>query len=548
MQPSSQRHSLQEIAERVREVRRAAGLASFDAFCQLYLAHHFPVAPSSMHREVSGLVVEASAKRGARVAIAAPRGYAKTTLICLAYTLWCLVRKSDPFIVLISNTADQAVQLLANLKKELEDNPMILADFPEVAEPQGRRPSPKRWREKEIRTRNEVLITVLGAGQRLRGRKHGKDRPSLIILDDVEAEQEAHSQDLRVKRKEWFQKAVLKAGTTETNILVAGTLLHYDSLLANLVGIGNLAPQPGWTTRRYKAVINWAEDQALWQRWENIYAQRAEHEALTGPEAARAFYVANEAKMLEGAQVLWPERESYLQLMEMRLIEGRASFDSEKQNDPISAMDCLFNPDNFSYWDDQYKSEEELIAALGPKARICGACDPSLGKAGHDRDDMAIVTLIQNPQSKRLYVLDAIILKRKPSQILELIHELHSRRRFARFGIEVNQFQEHLAEQLEKFCAGLGRPIRLLKIRNSQEKVARIQAVEPLVTSGMLVFRRTHRLLIEQLRQFPRAAHDDGPDALEMAIAASKPEPVPTMSFIESVDLPGGGTAHWPWR
>lgn len=533
MPSSSQRISLQDIAAKVREARRAAGLASFEAFCLLYLAEHFTVSPSSMHREISGLIVDASAKRGARVAIAAPRGYAKTTLICLAYALWCLVRKSDPFIVMISNTADQAVQLLANIKKELEDNPTILEDFPEVAEPRGRKPSPKRWREKEVRTRNDVLITVLGAGQRLRGRKHGKDRPSLIILDDVEGDQEAYSPELREKRKDWFEKAILKAGdTAHTNVFVVGTLLHYASLLATLVGIGNVAPQPGWTSRRYKAVMSWAEDQELWQRWENVFAQRAEHDGQTGPEAARAFFAANEASMLVGTQVLWPERESYLQLMEMRLIEGRASFDSEKQNDPISAMDCLFNPDKFSYWDDQYKSEEELIAAFGPSARIYGACDPSMGKQGHDRDDMAIITLLQHPQSKRLYVLDALIEKRKPSQILDLIQELHGRRRFSRFGIEVNQFQENLADQLEKQCARVSRGIRLLKIRNSQDKVARIQGIEPLVTLGMIVFNRKQRMLLEQMRQFPRAAHDDGPDALEMAVAAAKPDPMPTMSFM----------------
>lgn len=533
MQTSSQHLSLQSIAAELRKVRRAAGLASFEAFCRLYLPDHFSVPPSVMHQEVSGLIVTASAQRGARVAIAAPRGYAKTTQICLAYVLWCLGRQSDPFIILISNTGDQALQLLANIKRELEDNSRILEDFPEVAEPQGRKPSPRRWREKEIRTRNEVLVMVLGAGQRLRGRKHGKNRPSLIILDDVEAEQEAHSQDLREKRKEWFEKAVLKAGdTSHTNIVVVGTLLHYDSLLARLVGIGNLAPQPGWTTRRYQAVITWAEDQELWQRWENVYAHRAEHEGMSGPEAARAFYITNEANMLAGAQVLWPERENYLQLMEMRLIEGRASFDSEKQNDPIAAADCLFNPDNFNYWDDQYASEEDLIAAFGSKALVFGACDPSLGKAGHDRDDMAIITLLQHPQSKRLYVLDAIIQKRKPSQILELIRELNDRHRYSRFGIEINQFQEHLADQLEKFCRVFGRPIRLMKIRNSQDKVARIQGIEPMVTSGMLVFSRKHRQLIDQLRQFPRAAHDDGPDALQMAVEAAKPEPMPTMSFL----------------
>ena len=526
--------SLAALARSLRLLRKKAAQASFEVFCQLYLAPHFSVAPSSMHQEIAALLVEATTERGARIAVAAPRGYAKTTLVCLAYVLWCLVRASEPFIVLISNTSDQAVQLLANIKKELEENPLLLEDFPEVAEPPGRKPSPKRWREREILTRNGLRVTVLGAGQKLRGRKHGKDRPSLILLDDVEAEPEAHSADLREKRQEWFEKAVLKAGDTGlTNVFVVGTLLHYDSLLARLVGIGNLSPRPGWTTRRYQAVLSWAEDEDAWECWENIYTLREEFEGRTGPEAARWFYTVLEKEMLAGAQVLWPERESYLQLMEMRLTDGRASFDSEKQNDPIAAADCLFNPESFIYWDDHYRSEEEMISAFGREVEFIGACDPSLGKEGRHADYTGILTLLRHKDSERLYVLDAILEKCKPSQVLKIISDLNSRRRYRSFAIEVNQFQELLADQLDVYCARHGYPIRLKKIHHTGDKMGRIQGLEPLIKSGRILFSRRHRILLEQLRQFPRAAHDDGPDALEMAVEVSRPDPVPRIIFLD---------------
>ncbi|MCA9566005.1 MAG: hypothetical protein KC561_21055, partial [Myxococcales bacterium] len=50
-------------------------------------------------------------------------------------------------------------------------------------------------------------------------------------------------------------------------------------------------------------------------------------------------------------------------------------------------------------------------------------------------------------------------------------------------------------------------------------KKARIQSLEPWVASGRLRFSRRHAVLLEQLRQFPLGAHDDGPDALEMAVS-----------------------------
>lgn len=44
----------------------------------------------------------------------------------------------------------------------------------------------------------------------------------------------------------------------------------------------------------------------------------------------------------------------------------------------------------------------------------------------------------------------------------------------------------------------------------------------PLFATGAIKFRRRHIELMEQLRAFPDGAHDDGPDALEMAVTASQ--------------------------
>lgn len=65
--------------------------------------------------------------------------------------------------------------------------------------------------------------------------------------------------------------------------------------------------------------------------------------------------------------------------MEIRLSDGQASFDSEKQNEPVDPESCVFNANNFKYWDDEYSSVDELLAKLGGDAKIYGACDPSLG-------------------------------------------------------------------------------------------------------------------------------------------------------------------------
>jgi len=504
----------------IRSLQREIGRRSLRAFASIYLKAHFRLPPSVMHKELFGLLEKASAERNARIAVAAPRGHAKSTLVSLAYVLWCICYHLEHHIVIVSNTADQAVDLLTAIKNELESNELLIRNFPDVAEPVGSRPGPPRWRKNDIITRNGIKVMAIGAGQKIRGRKHRQYRPTLIILDDVENETEVQSADQRENKAKWFKKAVMKAGTTsETNVIVVGTLLHYDSLLAQLIDGRTM---PGWTTRKYQAVLSWAENENLWQKWQDIYTYQTEYNGMSGPKAAEAFYQDNKDDMLEGTKVLWPEREDYYQLMDLRLCEGQASFDSEKQNEPVDPETCFFGADEIKYWDDEYHSIDELLAKLGGDAEIYGACDPSLGMAGKNRDYTAIVTLLKHEPTGHLYVLEADIRKRKPRETIETIIEYHRIRKFDKFAIETNQFQHFLASELERISEQQCVYINVKEIKHTSDKLGRIQSLQPLISTGTLKFSRSHRVLLDQLRQFPKAAHDDGPDALEMAVDAAR--------------------------
>ncbi len=83
---------------------------SLEAFARIYLPQHFSCEPSVMHREIFGLLEEATNTRNRRLAVAAPRGHAKTTLASLAYVLWSICYNQEPYIVLISNTAEQSAE------------------------------------------------------------------------------------------------------------------------------------------------------------------------------------------------------------------------------------------------------------------------------------------------------------------------------------------------------------------------------------------------------------------------------------------------------
>jgi predicted phage terminase large subunit-like protein len=89
------------------------------------------------------------------------------------------------------------------------------------------------------------------------------------------------------------------------------------------------------------------------------------------------------------------------------------------------------------------------------------------------------------------------------------------------FGVETNQYQELLAAEFEaEFARQSIVGIQPWSIDNRVNKQVRIRRLGPYLSARRLRFRDTPgtRLLVEQLREFPVGDHDDGPDALEMAI------------------------------
>lgn len=516
---ATEQQQLKQLTEALRAQQRAIADRSLEAFGKLYLPKHVSKPGSSMHAELYPMLERLREERGARIAVAAPRGSAKSTLVDTVFILWAICHKIFKFIVLLSDTADKAGGFLGNVKDELVLNEQLRTDFPEVCEKSRTYPRPPRWKKNEIITSNGVRVLALGAGQNIRGVRHREDRPDLIVLDDVENSESIATAEARSKVERWVHRSILMAGTKETNVIVVGTISHYGSLLAKLT---DPVKSPLWTSRVYRSVIKWSSRKELWENWVAILRRREEFGGATGLEAARAFFKANQAAMLEGTQVLWPDMEDYHTLMLIRESDGPAAFDSEKQNEPVNPEDCYFLEEDFKFWDDQWPGAAELIDSLGKNARFFGACDPSLGKHGKNADDSAIITLVRDSKSGNLYVLDADIARRKPDQIIESILAYRRLRKYDRFGFETNQFQAFLAEELKRRSAKESLYLSVHDIHHTSDKLGRIQSLQPLIRSGTLQFSKRHTTLLEQLRLFPKASHDDGPDALEMAVEAAR--------------------------
>lgn len=492
-------------------------LAAFDLgyFGRAYLSHYFERESSHFHEELDEIWKSSVMKsknplsfagkiarmEGSRNVIAAPRGHAKSTNLTFKDSLHATVYGYKHYILLISDSSEQAEGFLEEIKTELEENADLIEDF-------GALKGEKTWRSNGILTKNDIKIEAIGSGKKVRGRKHRNWRPDLIVLDDIENDENVNTPEQRKKLKSWFEKAVSKAGDTYTDIMYIGTVLHYDSLLNNVLH------NPGYHAKKYRAVISWATNQSLWDAWESIYInlfnENREDDAL-------AFFEANREEMLEGTEVLWEDKLSYYALVKMKVTEGEASFNSELQNDPVDPDNATFNEEWFDYY------APELMDWKSPEFIFVGANDPSLGK-NKKSDTSSIINLALSIKTGYMYVVDASIEKRKPDVIIEDIFQMSQRLKrdyakgFYKFGVETVQFQYYFKEVMAHRSVEEGEYLPIEEIQSSANKTLRIESLQPVIKNKYLKFNREHRALLKQLQEFPMGRNDDGPDGLQMAV------------------------------
>ena len=503
------------ISQKLIETRRGM-FKDFLKFREYYFQEYHDCPDAEFHKELSALLMESTTKRRSKIAIAAPRDSAKSTIVSLEYIIYCICYRFESYIVIISNSREQAIGFLRDVKYELESNERLLQDFPEACDRQIK-PKPYPWKDIEILTPNNVKVTALGTDQEIRGRRNKKNRPSLIILDDIETSEPIQNPENINKLEDWLTKSVLKSGTKFTKFVFIGTIHHYDSLLAKFTGD---TEYPGWIKRIYRSIISEPERADLWNQWQRIFNRKELYGGEDGKDAAIRLFNANEKEMLKGTKVLWPARKSYHDLMIQREEEGSFSFDSEMQNDPVNRRDCLFPPEDIHYWDEMYTTEEELLAFL--KSRGCvaffGACDPSMGKENMRGDRSAIITIAKDYTDNKMYILDADIAIRRPDIIYSDIFLRHTQRHYSMFGFETNQAQHAMALDLQRRAMDAGLMLNILPINTILHKIARIQGLQPYIKCGELLFSRRHFALLDEMSKFPRGRFKDGLDAVAMAL------------------------------
>lgn len=410
----------------------------FKFFAYEYFPHHIWGEPSVFQREFCDLfpLIVWSAE-GSSDWWKAPRGEAKSTLLTKIGPVFLAVvallqdesiRKetglSAPPIfidmaILFGAEAKFPKKLLTVLKVELESNPALQLDFPEVMG------ATDIWKLEEVRTKSGVTFEPRGAEQATRGVfiTGGASRPKMFLGDDLITDAEAKSPTECKKRWEWLEGTVAYLGPPDDSakLLVAATAVSNNDPVA-------MADRSiGHTVHHYKALIQMPEHMHLWDECEELMRNADFEIRKKQDKLSYKFYLANKTKMDEGAVVSWPSVRSLYDLMFKR-VKSKKSFEKEMQNNARDDADKVFT--DITFWVNQ-------LANWIPY----GACDPSMGK-GQKSDPSSIIVGLYEPNKQKLHVEYCETKRRVLSKLEADIIKVQKEYRCVKWGFENNNAYE----------------------------------------------------------------------------------------------------------
>lgn len=493
--PDQARHYDSEVQRRLTQ-EFPPDLAAWGKY---FFPHYLTMPPSGMHKVMVKHLQWSHKKRKRKRCIIAPRSGAKTTWVSKLYVLFCICLDLEHYIMLIGDSSEQSFQNLAAIKKELEENQALAEAYPHACG-QG-----ERWNQSYIITKNGIKVEALGTRKKVRGRSHGQYRPGLIVIDDLENDDGVQSEGMRTRVWNWLTRSLLPCGAPDCNVVAIGTALHPEDALQVL------KEQPGWETESFAALIHEPTRLDLWEQWRLLYRDASLPPIERAAKALR-FYLANEAEMKLGAELLWPERESLYDLMLYREDNGERSFQAEKQGN-AAAMGATEFPS-------EYLKGADLWFDVWPDLTLKAmALDPSKGQ--NEKNDYSAYVYGGLGLDGNIYI-DADLERRDASQVVEDGIRLYRDFMPNCFGLETVMFLSLFQDMFQMQAKAQGLVIPITAIHSHENKAVRIRQLTPYLNGRQLRFRSGSRgaeMLVDQLRYFPTHKHDDGPDALHMMIS-----------------------------
>lgn len=150
------------------------------------------------------------------------RELAKSTRTMMEVLFLCLTGRKK-YVLLISNSLDNATRLLMPYKANLEYNQRIVQDY-------GVQEKPGKWQAAEFITLQGVSFRALGAGQSPRGTRNEEVRPDVILFDDVDTDAHCRNPEIISKKWKWIEEAAIgtRSISQPTTIIFCGNRIATD--------------------------------------------------------------------------------------------------------------------------------------------------------------------------------------------------------------------------------------------------------------------------------------------------------------------------------
>ena len=441
-------------------------------FGKVIMPNMFSAASPDFHYQIADTLMNDQNKQ---VNIIAPRGHAKSSIVGGVYPLYHIMNHSGAkLIVLVSRTQDHAIKLLGTIKDTLEYS----ESFRQIYGYWGQH-SARQWAKSEIELKDNSMIICKGTGQQLRGIKVGSQRPTCIIVDDPEDENNTKTAEAMEQNLRWLlQSAVPSLDPQKGKIIVIGTPQHQRCM------VEILKEMKGWKNMHFAP--NLETNTALWEEWQPIKKLVQKKEELDSIGRSSVFYREYMCQIVGDEDQLF--KQEYIQYHDYKL---------------------KIDKDNNHYLENG-KKEFSVNVFMG--------VDPA--SSVRKTADYSVIMPIAVDENNNRYILQYYRQRATPMQLAESIIEYFKLFKPVKVRVESVGYQEMLREYLRQRCDEEKLFISGLEIKESPRtsKSSRLETMQPYFAQKKMYMLKTMEELKDELLLYPRGKHDDLLDGLFYAM------------------------------